>query len=174
MSCHYGCVTTSDEDLMRLLRQLDDPEWLEWPRDFDGDEAEAPFDRLRSRLEAAFGTGCPAQHGGQIQDSSEFGRIEVPEEATVCGTRIIVSVSKFSPLAMVAADNPGAFLSAAEAQEEGELDPGDLGKALRSLAAVGYVAVPEELLQTRYDGDGRLLWSGNDEPTWWDRFFGFY
>lgn len=164
----------SDAELMKLLRDLDDPQSAQWPREFSPDQAAAPFDRLRSRLEAAFEAGCPAEQGEDIQDSSRYGRIEVPAEATVCGTRILVVVSNFGPLAVVAADDPGAFLGTADAEEQGELDPGDLAKARRSLAAAGYVAVPEELLNTRYDGTADLPWTGNDQPTWGERYFGPY
>jgi hypothetical protein len=165
-------MAQNDAELMELLRRLDDPELVEWPPGFSADEAAAPFDRLRSRLEAAFESGCPAEQGADLPDSSQYGRIEVPAEATVCGTRIVAVVSNFGPLAMLAADDPGAFLGTADAEAEGELDPGDLAKAQRALAAAGYVMVPEELLNGRYDGSANLTWCGNDRPTWWDRFFG--
>ncbi|MFE5893989.1 hypothetical protein ACFQ6E_34285 [Streptomyces sp. NPDC056462] len=56
----------------------------------------------------------------QQQDSSEYGRVTVPADASVCGTRIVVCVSKFGSLALVCADNPGAFLGTGEVQAEGE------------------------------------------------------
>jgi hypothetical protein len=66
----------------------------------------------------------------------------------VTGTR----VAAFRPLAMVSADNPLAHSSEPRAQEEGELDAGDLATVGQALAGAGYVAVPEELLEQRYDG----------------------
>lgn len=60
------------------------------------------------------------------QDSSEYRRVVVPGDAT--GTRIVVRVSKFGSLALVCADNPGAFLGTGDAQVVGELDEADLAK----------------------------------------------
>jgi hypothetical protein len=60
--------------------------------------------------------------------------------------RIVVLVGKFRPLTMVAADNPGAFLSTNEARAEGELDASDLEKVEQVLAGAGYVTIPEGLL----------------------------
>jgi hypothetical protein len=70
----------------------------------------------------------------------------VPAEATVCGTRIVVCVSKFGSLALVCAENPGAFFGTEDAQAEGGLDAADLAKVNRALAHLGYAVVPEELL----------------------------
>lgn len=166
-------MTDIDADLMALLRRLDDPEWLEWPQGYSSSEAGALFGRLLAVLNVDFQTRCTAELTG---DSSEYGRIHVPAEATKCGTRIVVEVSKFRPLAMVSADNPGAFLGTAEAQQEGELDAGDLAKVEQALTGAGYVTVPEELLQQRYDGPARLPWhtSHPHQATWWDRFFGSF
>ncbi|NYI07408.1 hypothetical protein [Allostreptomyces psammosilenae] len=83
-------------------------------------------------------------------------------------------MSKFAPLTMVAADNPGAFLGTDQARAEGELDASDLEKVEEVLAASGYVAVPEELLMTPYDGATLLRFHGSGEPSWWDRFFGIF
>lgn len=166
-------MTDIDADLMLLLRRLDDPEWLEWPQGYSSSEAAVPFGRLLSVLNLDFQTECTAERTG---DSSEYGRIHVPAEATKCGTRIVVEVSKFRPLAMVSADNPGAFLGTAEAQGEGELDAGDLATVEQAIAGAGYVAVPEELLERHYDGAARLMWytSRPHQATWWDRFFGSF
>jgi hypothetical protein len=160
---------------MELLRQLDDPAWLECPRGYSSDDVAASFGHLLSRLEADFGAQCTAER--EIQDSSQYGRIEIPAEVTACGTRIIVSVSKFGSLAVVSAENPGAFLGTTDAREEGELDDGDLNKAERVLSDLEYVLVPEELLTRRYDGVSRLALQGVGgrwQPSWWDRFFGSF
>ncbi|MET8527943.1 hypothetical protein [Micromonospora sp. NPDC005172] len=157
---------------MEVLHRLDDPEWLEAPADYDAADAAASFNRLAVQVGSRFSTRCEIDR--DIQDSAQYGRIEVPREATVCGTRIVVLVSRFKPLAMVAADNPGAFLSTDEARAESELDASDLEKVEQVLAGSGYVSIPEELLTTLYDGSTILRFHGSGEPSWWDRFFGSF
>ncbi|MGQ4348996.1 hypothetical protein [Streptomyces sp. SAS_275] len=136
-------MTQSEADLLALLRELDDPEWPEWPQHYDRGETAAPFGGLLTRLEGHFAARCTDDQ--DTQDSSEYGRVVVPADATVCGTRIVVCVSKFGSLALVCADNPGAFLGTEEA----------------------------ELLESDYDGPSRLP-SHVQRPTWWVRFFGFF
>jgi len=167
-------MAESEPDLMTLLRQLDDPEGLERPTGYNSGETAVPFGRLVSALEGDFGTSCTAER--DTQDSSEYGRVTVPAEATVCGTRIVVCVSKFGSLALVSADNPGAFFGTEDARAAGDLDAGDLAKVEQALIDLGYVVVPEELLNLRYDGGSRLRpWDSTPwQPCWWDRFFGFF
>ncbi|OKI92958.1 hypothetical protein AMK10_23865 [Streptomyces sp. CB02058] len=126
-------------------------------------EAEAALKRFAAR--------CTAEQ--DTQDSSEYGRVAVPEDATVCGTRIVVCVSKFGSLALVCADNPGAFFGTDDAQTEGELDAADLAKVNRALVELGYVVVAEELLESDHDGPSRLPWHVQ-RPSWWHRFFGIF
>lgn len=149
-------VTESEADLLTLLRELDDPEWLEWPRRYNRSETTVLFGALVARLEDDFAARCTAEQDSQ--DPSEKGRVVVPAEATICGTRIVVCVSKFGSLALVCADNPGAFLGTEEAQAEGELDAADLAQAHRALADLGYAVVSEELLESDYDGPSRLAY----------------
>ncbi|MFE9679396.1 hypothetical protein ACFYO5_35705 [Streptomyces sp. NPDC006259] len=80
-------------------------------------------------------------------------------------------MSKFGPLALVCADNPGAFLGAEKT--EGELDGAGLAKVNRALVELSYVVVADELLESDYDGPS-LLPSHVERPTWWARFFGFF
>ncbi|WP_329214805.1 hypothetical protein OG257_37000 [Streptomyces sp. NBC_00683] len=166
-------MTESAADLLVLLRELDDPDWLEWPRNFDRREIAVRFGLLVDRLEGDFAVHCTTVADRQTQDSSEYGRIFVPGDATLCGTRIVVCVSQFGSLALVCADNPGAFLGTEEAQAEGELDSADLARINRALDELGYVVVPEELLESDYDGPSRLP-SHARRPNWWDRFFGYF
>lgn len=154
-----------------LLRELDDPEWLEWPRHYSRSQTAVLFSGLVARLEGVFATRCIAEQ--DAQDSSEYGRVVVPAEATVCGTRIVVCVSKFGSLALVCAENPGAFLGTEDAQAEGELDAADLAKVNRVLVDLGYAVVPEELLERDYDGPSKLPWHVQ-RPSWWHRFFGIF
>jgi hypothetical protein len=53
----------------------------------------------------------------------------------VCETRIIVCLSKFEPLAMNAADNPGAYLGLDDAQALGDLDNRDLARVPRDTSS---------------------------------------
>ncbi|MEU0648241.1 hypothetical protein [Streptomyces umbrinus] len=164
-------MTESEADLLTLLRDLDDPEWLEWPQTYNRGESAVHFGALVARLESDFATRCMAEQ--DTQDSSEYGRVVVPGDATACGTRIVVCVSKFGSLALVCADNPGAFLGTEEAQAEGELDGADLARANRALVELGYVVVAEELLESDYDGPSQLP-SHVQRPSWWNRFFGYF
>ncbi|WP_329112042.1 hypothetical protein [Streptomyces sp. NBC_01353] len=111
----------SEMELLALLRELDDPERLEWPLHCDRAAAGLAFGRLVRRLEMGFGALCESER--DTQDSSEYGRVREPADATICGTRIVVCVSKFGSLAEVCADNPGAFLGTDEAREEGRWTP---------------------------------------------------
>ncbi|WP_228559173.1 hypothetical protein [Catenulispora pinisilvae] len=160
-------------DLNDLLKRLDDPDWLVSPRGYNPTAMVESFAALVHGLDVSFETRCATDT--EIQDSSEYARVEVPAEATVRETRIIVSISKFGSLAFVAAENPGAFLGTAHAQAEGELDAGDLAKVEQALADSGYVVVPEELLTSRYYGPSHLRkMSPSFPPTWWDRYFGSF
>ncbi|WP_328624239.1 hypothetical protein OHA88_03995 [Streptomyces sp. NBC_00353] len=160
-------MTKIEADLVMLLRQLDDPERLEWPRGYSKTRTAVRFKDLVARLEGDFATSCAAEQ--DTQNSSEYGRIVVPAEATVRGTRIVVCVSKFGSLALVSADNPGAFLGTEDAMAEEELDSDDLAKVDRALTDLGYMVVPEETLTLDYDGPSYL---DSSRPSWWDRFFG--
>ncbi len=162
-------MATSETELLALLRELDDPERLEQPQHYDRAVTGLVFSGLIRRLEADFGAPCESER--DTQGSSEYGRIHVPADATICRTRIVVCVSKFGSLAEVCADNPGAFLGTDEAREEGTLDPADLATAEQALAELGYVSVPEELLESDYEGPSALEHFAA-RPTWWTRFFG--
>ncbi len=166
-------VTESEADQLALLRELDDPQWLEWPQNYDRGESAVRFGALVARLEVDFAARCAATTEQEKQDSSEYGRVTVPGDATVCGTRIVVCVSKFGSLALVCADNPGAFLGTQEAQAGGELDSADLARVNQALVGLGYVVVAEELLESEYDGPSRLH-PHVHRPTWWNRFFGYF
>ncbi|MET8344504.1 hypothetical protein [Streptomyces microflavus] len=164
-------MTEDRAALLTLLHGLDDPQHREWPRDYDRRETAALFDSLVKRLEGDFACRCATEQ--DTQDSSEYGRVTVPAAATARGTRIVICISKFGSLALVCADNPGAFLGTEEALTAGELDPDDLCKADRALGDLGYTALPEELLESTYDGPSRLH-HHVEHPTWWHRFFGTF
>ncbi|GAA1334095.1 hypothetical protein GCM10009647_075520 [Streptomyces sanglieri] len=121
-----------------------------------GVQIELTGEQLGARVVADrdFGASCESER--DTQDSSEYGRVHVPADATACGTRIVVCVSEFGSLAEVRADNPGAFLGTDEAHEEGALDLGDLATMERALADLGYASVPEELLESDHEGSSAL------------------
>jgi hypothetical protein len=162
-------VIGSQADLLALLRELHDPECWK-PRHDDRGGAAARFGDLLTRLEVDFEARCTDERG--TQDSNEYGRVVVPADATVCGTRIVVCVSRFGSLALICADNSGVFLGTEEAQAEGELDGAGLAKVNQALVELGYVVVAEELLESGYNGPSRLP-SHVQRPTWRARFFGF-
>lgn len=161
----------NEAGLLALLRGLDDPEWLEWPRSYDRIAAADRLARLTARLDSIFAASCVTEH--DAQDSSEYGRVVVPAHATGCATRIVVCVSKFGSLAVICAENPGVFLGTDDACAEGALDTADLAKVIQAVADVGYTIVPEELLESDYDGPSRLPWHVQ-RPSWSDRFFGTF
>lgn len=165
------CMTSSESDLLALLRELDDPVHLEWPQGYDRRACAEPFRRLVARLEQDFAVRCELEQ--DTQDSSEYGRIHVPAAVLKGGSRLVVCLSKFGNLALICADNPGAFLSTAEAIEEGELHADDLVKVDQALRELGYVVVPEELLTRDYEGPSKQSLDG-ERPDWWARFFGYF
>jgi hypothetical protein len=168
---HDVQVTEGGADPLALLRELDDPQWLEWPAAYDRNAVAARFGELVARLEGVFGVPCVTEQ--DTQDSSEYGRATVPAEATACGTRIVVCISKFGFLALVCAENPGAFLGTQDAQDEGELDAADLASVEQALVELDFTVLPEELVESDYDGPSRAhLYE--QRPTWWDRFFGTF
>ncbi len=163
-------VVENEADLLALLRELDDPEWLEWPRSYDRRAAADQLARLTARLETDFATTCSTER--DAQDSSEYGRVLVPAEAARGTTRIVVCVSKFGSLAVICAENPGAFFGTYDALAQGALDPVDLAKVEKALTELGYTVVPEELLERDYDGPSGQYLRGR--PSWADRFFGTF
>jgi hypothetical protein len=132
-------VVDNDADLLAVLRKFDSrrghdtqgPNWLEWPRSYDCEAAAERFARLTARLEADFAVSMTCEQ--DVQDSSEYGRVLVPAEATGRGTRIVVCVSTFGSLAVICVENPGAFLGTSDALAEGALDSADLAKVHQAL-----------------------------------------
>ena len=53
------------------------------------------------------------------------------------------------------------------------MDACDLAKVNRALSDLGYVVVPEELLERDYDGTSRLPWNVQ-HASWWHRYFGTF
>ncbi|MFH9118429.1 hypothetical protein [Streptomyces globisporus] len=66
-------MTMSEMELLALLRELDDPERLERPLNYDRAAASLAFGGLARRLETDFGVQCEFEQ--DTQDSSEYGRV---------------------------------------------------------------------------------------------------
>jgi hypothetical protein len=86
--------------------------------------------------------------------------------------RLVIVVSNFGGLAVVAAENPGVWT-----QEEFTelLHPDDAQRIYTALDDLGYTVVPEEPLWEEYDGKAglRRYPSDGSPPTWWIRFFDY-
>jgi hypothetical protein len=98
-----GLVVDNDVDLLAVLRELGDPDWLEWPRSYDRVAAAERFASLTARLEASFAASTTSEQ--DLQDLSECRRVLVRAAATGRGTRIVVCVSKFGSMAVICAEN---------------------------------------------------------------------
>jgi hypothetical protein len=130
---HNRPVIVDGDRLRELLRSLDDPEHLEFPADYDHASARSRFDQLVDQLEAAFSCGCPADR--HVEDASYHGRVEIPAEAAATGSRLVIVVSNFGNLAVMAVDNSGAWT-----QEESSelLHPDDADRIQAALDSLGY------------------------------------
>ncbi|WP_216586928.1 hypothetical protein [Streptomyces brasiliscabiei] len=155
-----------DRPVRDLLRQLDDPDHLEFPRGYDHAAARARFDRLAIRLDRRFRCICSVDRG--VQDASHHGTIVIPDTAAASGERITVTVSNFGNLTAVALGNPGSY---DEDEESILFETADRRRIEDELEALGYTAVSEHLLRARYDGVGKL--GSSVVRTWWDRFFDY-
>ncbi len=159
-----------DQHAWALLRALDDPDHMEFPRGYDHTDARARFDRLVSRLDQQFQCTCIVDRG--VQDASHHGRIVIPDAATAGGGHITVTISNFRNLATVTLGNPGSY----DEEEEREFfQDTDRYRIDDELEALGYIPISEHLLWTRYDGVSDLVafYPPEHPPTWWTRFFDY-
>ncbi|MFJ1709451.1 hypothetical protein [Kitasatospora sp. NPDC088346] len=157
----------NDQHIWALLRGLDDPDHIEFPRNYDHTATRAQFDQLAATLDQRFRCTCSVDRG--VQDASHHGTIVVPITATASGDHIAIRVSNFGNLVAVTLGNPGSY----DEEEEGILfESSDRRRIDDQLEALGYIAVSEHLLWTRYDGDSNLG-SYYGPRTWWDRFFDY-
>jgi hypothetical protein len=166
-------MTVDEPDWLSVLRALDPPVerggWVgrEVPRHFDRAATQARFDQLAERLSTAY--DCPLHAGrGPVQDSSCFGGITVPAEATRTRTKrtriplpLSVEVSNFGNLATYgpayAGANPGTSVP---------IHPDDRARIEPALTGLEYLIVPQHILATRYDGPNM-----SNDDTWYVRFF---
>ncbi|WP_267246123.1 hypothetical protein [Streptomyces sp. PR69] len=161
-----------DQPSWALLRELDDPDHLEFPRGYNHTASRARFNQLAHRLNLRFDCICTVDRG--VQDASHHGTIVIPDAATVSVEHITVTVSNFGSLAAVSLGNPGSY----DEEEEREFfQSADRYRIDAELKALGYVAISPHLLWTRYDGVSQLASScprpPEHPPTWWTRFFDY-
>ncbi|MFD8222914.1 hypothetical protein ACFV16_01895 [Streptomyces massasporeus] len=159
-----------DDRMWALLRELDDPDHMAFPRGYDHTATRARFDQLAARLEQRFDCTCSVDRG--VQDASHHGTIVIPTTATVSGDHIAIRVSNFGNLVAVTLGNPGSYDME---QEETLFDSADRHCIADELEALGYVTVSEHLLWTRYDGASNLAayYPPEQPPRWWTRFFDY-
>ena len=162
-----------DDDLRAALHRFDEAGGLERPTGYDHAAVRTAFNALVARLDTEFETTCRADR--EIEDASLHGRIEIPVEALDGPAQLVVSVSNFGSMAVVSAENPGAYLDLTEALTDGAVDRQDLHALQRILAELGYLEIPEELLTRPYDGIGELAahYPPDAPPDWWIRFFDY-
>ncbi|MFI0986348.1 hypothetical protein [Streptomyces exfoliatus] len=155
-------MAKSRMELLALLREVDAPERLERSLHQTAPRP-ASSSGARCRVEADFGASCESER--DTQDSSEYGRVHVPADATVCGTRIVVCVNKFGSLARGLRRRSGGLPRHGRGPRGGALDLGDLATVERALADLGYVSIPEELLESDYECSSALEHFAA-RPTW--------
>jgi hypothetical protein len=163
-------VPLDDQRTWALLRELDDPVYLEWPRDYDRVAARARFNQLAAGLDRRFRCLCTVDR--DVQDASHHGTVVIPAGATASTEHLTVLVSNFGDLAVATLGNPGSY----DEEEERELFHGDDRRHIEDeLRTHGYVAVSEHPLWTTYDGVSDLAsrYSPDNPATWWIRFFDY-
>lgn len=159
-------VPLDDRHVWDLLRQLDDPNHMEFPGGYHQAAARVRFDQLATRLDQRFQCTCSVDRG--VQDASHHGTIVIPDTAAASGERITLTVSNFGNLTAVTLGTPGSY----DEEEENILfETADRRRIEDELEALGYTTVSEHLLWTRYNGVSKLR--SSIDRTWWDRFFDY-
>lgn len=153
-------------ELWALLYKLDDPAHLEAPQGFDWKAARRQFDGLVARLNTAFQTTCETDRS--IEDASYHAEVTVPAGATATGGNLVVRVSNFGNLAVLALENPGAY-----DQEEFDalVHQSDLTRIYECLDEGDYTLVAEAPLWEPYDGRVTAWVFLSSKPSWWIRYF---
>lgn len=164
-------MADDEQELRDLLHEHDEAGGLEQPVFYNHSKTRAAFDALAARLDADFSTHCRVDR--DVEDASLHGRIEIPVEAVGGAAQIVVSVSNFGSMAVVSAENPGAYLHLTEALEDDAITGADLQTVRRALEGLGYRVIPEELLTRPYDGITDLGYPADRVPDWWIRFFDY-
>jgi len=163
-------VPLDDQHSWAVLRQLDDPDHMEYPRGYDHGATRAKFDQLAARLDQRFDCACSVDR--HVQDASHHGRIVIPAAVTDSRQHIVVTVSNFGNLAVVSLGRPGSY---DEKEERKLFQSTDRHRVEGELEALGYIIVSEHLLWTPYDGVSDLVsyYPLDQHPSWWTRYFDY-
>jgi hypothetical protein len=156
-----------------MLYEIDDPNHLERPQRFDSDNEVQRAHRLISALSTSFNWKLTIDAGtGAVQDASFLGDISIPPQATCSGHRIVIRLSNFGHLAVVAAEGFGVH---DQAQMAMLIDDQDRHAVARALGDGGYRIVPEDLMWRPYDGRSDSLRAAyaTSIPSWWIRYFDY-
>lgn len=137
----------SEEALLTLMKEYDDPENIERPRNFDPQLAAHRFEQIRTSLEELFGPSCES---GLYQDASIYGEIEIPSETTGFSRHLWVQLSNFGHFVTAGTGvwvkpGPTEGLTAEVESLLGEI-----------CTEAGCFYVPLELLLQPYDGKSLL------------------
>ena len=168
VSRHNYPVPISGRQLWQLLHAADDPNHLEHPADYNHRQARERFEQLVRRLDVGF--GCQSAIDRDTQDASMHGRITVPAAATAGSRTLVVVVSNFADLVVLAVDNPGTWTAAETARL---LHADDADRIYAALGDLDYVLIPEEPLWQPYDGACDPAIFAPTEATWWTRYFDY-
>ncbi|MEU9829333.1 hypothetical protein [Micromonospora chersina] len=161
-------MPADDTQLWQLLHSLDDPNHLEFPANYDHRRARARFNQLAQRLDRDF--NCQTDVDQHVQDASFHGRIEIPAAATATSHPLVIIISNFGDLAVLAVDNPGVWTDKEAAQL---LHPDDETRIRQALDDLDYTLIPEEPLWQPYDGTWDPAIFGPGDATWWVRYFDY-
>ena len=152
----------SASETMRILRSLDDPDprYTEVPAGFRRRTEHKRFNLLAETIDEEF--SCSCTYDDRMQDTAELGRIEIPEAVLDSPARIVISISNFGRMTIVALENPAAWSDAETAEL---MAASDRTRVEDALGRLGYIHISEDPLDDPYDGE--LGWPS----TWRDRFF---
>ncbi|MFC9325545.1 hypothetical protein [Kitasatospora sp. NPDC057015] len=156
-------MTTDEQHLWALLRDLDRSGGAEFPAGYDHAATRRRFDQLVADIDTLF--SCVSKVERDAPETSYHGWIIIPVNATVSADFITVIVSNFGDLATVTLGNPVSY-----DQEETDypFDSTDHGRITEVLTGLGYITVPEHLAWADYDGVMNLR---SHARSWFDRFF---
>ncbi|MEV0281196.1 hypothetical protein AB0I22_33085 [Streptomyces sp. NPDC050610] len=155
-------MTVDDQHLLSLLRNLDDPEHWEFPRDYDHVATRARFDRLAADIGEAFDCTYSVVRG--IQDASFHGNIVIPTIATKSDSFVVIRFSNFGSLITAGAGD----ISADTAEPADGLHDEDRSRIKAAAVALDCLWMPRHILRKRYDGPTVM---DDWQHLWWHRFF---
>ncbi|MFK0292920.1 hypothetical protein ACIQU6_20935 [Streptomyces sp. NPDC090442] len=152
-----------DDHLRGILRELDDPEAIAFPRASTSRPTPDHFEPLIRLLEARFQCVCEADRG--VRDASFRGTVVLPSSAVKSRQQVIVRLSNFGPLTTAGAG--GLARDGVQAVER--LHKDDQDRIAAASAELGCAYTPGHLLRERYDGGNLEDW----QTMWWHSYFDY-